>query len=262
MISFARIFTLGSLLGLSAYAHAQGEAAEDKWQFEFTPYLFGIGLNGSVGIDDVTADVDFTTDELLKHLTNAFMGTFEARKGWWLLDVDAIYTKLKDENTGAWQGPGGIGSATGTLEAKLSDQIYQLTLGYRAIDARTKLDVFGAARYTQLDTTLSLTVTTGGLLPGGSTSISEGVSWWDPVIGVRVIVPIAEHWSLLGYGDIGGSSSGSDRTYQLIAGVNWQLSETFAAKFGYRYLYQDYQQNNFVWDMTLQGYYLGLGIRF
>ncbi|MCK7577560.1 MAG: hypothetical protein MZV65_18315 [Chromatiales bacterium] len=41
----------------------------------------------------------------------------------------------------------------------------------------------------------------------------------DPVIGIRVIAPFAEHWSFVGYADIGGFGMGSDITYQVIAGV-------------------------------------------
>jgi len=82
------------------------------------------------------------------------------------------------------------------------------------------------------------------------------------VIGIRFIAPFAEHWSFVGYADIGGFGVGSDVTYQVIAGVNWQFSRTFAAKAGYRYFYQDYENNGFVWDMTSDGFYAGLGIGF
>jgi hypothetical protein len=75
-------------------------------------------------------------------------------------------------------------------------------------------------------------------------------------------VPLAERWSFVGYADVGGFGVGSDVTYQTIVGVNWQLSKTFATKFGYRYMYQDYAKDNFVWDMAAHGFYLGLGIGF
>jgi opacity protein-like surface antigen len=75
-------------------------------------------------------------------------------------------------------------------------------------------------------------------------------------------MPFAEHWSAMLYGDIGGFGVGSDITYQAIAGVNWQFAQHFSAKLGYRYLYQDYENNGFVWKMAAYGPYLGLGIRF
>jgi hypothetical protein len=123
--------------------------------------------------------------------------------------------------------------------------------------------VLGAARYTQLDTELNLTVTTGSpQLPDGSRSISGTESWWEPVIGVRVLVQLTEAWTLVGYADIGGFGIGSDLTFQLLAGVNWQLFKVVSAKAGYRYFYQNYQNNGFVWDMTASGFYLGAGFRF
>jgi opacity protein-like surface antigen len=51
--------------------------------------------------------------------------------------------------------------------------------------------------------------------------------------------------SLVGYADIGGFGAGSDLTYQLLVGVNWQFAKSATAKAGYRYLYQDYEHDGF-----------------
>lgn len=252
---------LVSIAGPSAFAQSE-PATPDTWQFEVTPYLFGSALSGTTGVGNVTADVDASFGDLLENLDSGFMAMFEARKGAWGFGFDGVYFRLKDQKTSSWQGPAGIGSATGELETTMTEQIYQLAVSYRLVNAPTKLDLVGAARYTQLDTDLNLVVTTGPLLPGGTRSLSAQESWWDPVIGIRVIAPFAERWSFVGYADIGGFGVGSDITYQAIAGINWQLSETFAAKAGYRYFYQDYDNDGFVWDMAAHGLYLGLGIGF
>jgi opacity protein-like surface antigen len=57
-------------------------------------------------------------------------------------------------------------------------------------------------------------------------------------------------------------AGGSDLTYQVIAGANWEFSEGYTAKVGYRILSWDYENNGTVWDMTASGMYMGLGIRF
>jgi len=257
---------LGTTLALALQMPAAAQTAEssdtDAWQFEITPYVLGAGLNGTVGIGSVTANVDMSFSDLLDNLDSGFMALFEARKGRWTFAVEGIYFKLKGEGADSWQGPNDT-TGTASLEATVTEQLYQLSAGYRVLDERTKVDVIGAARYTQLDTKLNLTLTTGSpLLPDGSRSISGAESWWDPVIGVRVLVPLAEAWTLVGYADIGGFGVGSDLTYQLLAGVNWQLSKVVSAKVGYRYLYQDYTNDGFVWDMTASGFYLGAGFRF
>jgi opacity protein-like surface antigen len=263
--SFAAIL-LGTTLALAVQANAAAQTEEpgaaDAWQFEITPYLFAAGMSGKTGIGSVTANVDMSFDDIRKNLDQGFMALFEARKGPWTYGLEGVYFKLKDEGAKSWDGPLG-GTGTGTLEATMTEQLYQLTAGYRVLDEHTKVDVLGAARYTQLDAGLNLTVTTGpSLLPDGSNSISGKQSWWDPVIGARVLVPIADAWTLVGYADFGGFGAGSDSTYQLLAGVNWQFSRSVNAKAGYRYLYQDYQNGSFVWDMTSSGFYLGAGFRF
>ena len=242
---------------------AAPEGGEPKtWQFEFTPYLFAAGLNGKTGMNRVTADVDMSFDDILNNLDSAFMGLFEVRKGPWSFGIEGVYFKLNNEKTSSWQGPQGD-TGSGTLEATMTEQIYQLSAGYRLADDRVKVDLMGAARATLLDTELNLIVTTGSsLLPDGSYSTSASKSWWDPVMGVRVLVPLAEKWTAVGYADIGGFGVGSDLTYQLLAGVNWQFSRVVSAKIGYRYLYQDYEDDDFVWDMTASGFYLGFGFRF
>jgi hypothetical protein len=262
---FATIL-LGAIFSLAvpAPASAQTETVTDtdKWQFEITPYIFAAGMNGKTGIGSVTSNVDMSFDDILKNLDQGFMALFEARKGPWTYSLEGVYFKLKDEGAKSWQGPLGS-SSTGSLEATMTEQLYQLTAAYRVLDEHTKVDVLGAARYTQLDTELNLVVSSSGsLLPGGSNSISGTENWWDPVIGARVLVPLADAWTLVGYADYGGFGVGSDPTYQLLAGVNWQFSKSVNAKAGYRYLYQDYKNNNFVWDMTSSGYYLGAGFKF
>jgi len=260
------VIFIGTVIAFAVHAPAAAQTAgpgdTDAWQFEITPYLFAAGMNGKAGVGPVTANVDMSFDDIRKNLDQGFMALFEASKGPWILGLEGVYFKLKDEGAKSWQGPQGS-TGTGTLEATMTEQLYQLTAGYRVLDEHTKVDLLGAARYTQLDAGLNLTVATGlPLLPDGSNNISGTENWWDPVIGARALVPLADAWTLVGYADFGGFGVGSDSTYQLLAGVNWQFAKSVNAKAGYRYLYQDYNNNNFVWDMTSSGFYLGAGFRF
>jgi len=248
--------------GLAATPARSAEPSTDAWQFEVTPYVFGAGLRGTTGVGPVTADIDSSFGDIMKHFDSGFMAAAEARKGPWALAFDGVYFRLKDQATRSWQGPAGIGSATGDLQATVSQLVYQLAVGYRVLDTSKKLDVIGAARFTRLDTELDLVTTTGPLLPGGTRSLSGSADWWDPVIGARILLPFAEHWTFMGYADVGGFGVGSKITYQLIAGVNWEFAKSFTAKLGYRYMYQDYDKNNFLWDMAAHGAYVGLGIGF
>lgn len=237
------------------------QSSSEQWQFEVSPYLFASALDGTVGFNGVTADVDASFSDLFEYVDSAFMGVFEARKGKWGFGIDLVYTKLENQKTFGWSGPGGIGGGDGQLLVTMTQQVYTPMVAYRYMDDKTKLDVIGGARYTQLDTDIDLTLTPV-FLPGGARSASTSESWWDPVIGVRVLHPFADKWSFLGYADIGGFGVGSDLTYQVMAGANWYFGKKFNAKMGYRYLYWDYEDNGFIWDMAMHGLYLGLGYKF
>ena len=245
--------------------HAQPVMAEssdnkDSWQYEVTPYLFAAGMNGTLGVRGVESDLDMSFSDIWDRLDKAFMLLFTAQKGDWVFGFDGMYIDLEDEQTSSWQGPLG-NTNTAQLNADVTQQVYALTAGHRILDNKTRLDVLGLARYTSLDAAMKLALTTGAdLLPDGSRSVDRKESWWDIAVGVRFVAPFAKKWDFVGYADIG--AGGSDLTYQLLAGVNWQFTKMFSAKLGYRLFYQDYSKDDFKWDMTTSGAYLGLGIRF
>ncbi|MFZ5876338.1 MAG: hypothetical protein ACOYXU_08005 [Nitrospirota bacterium] len=246
-----------------AAQEAGADATREPWRFEVTPYFFAAGMDGSAGVGQVSGDVDMGVGDLLDRLDGAFMGTVEARKGRLGLLFDGMYVHLKDESTRSWQGPGGIGTSTGELTTNVTQNLYNLAVARRVVDDEgATADLIVGARYTSLDTRLDLVFTTGGLLPGNVASIDDQQSWWDPIFGFRLLVPFAEHWASLWYADLGGFGMGSDLTAQGIVGVNWAFAKHFSAKFGYRYIFQDYSDDGFVWDMATHGLYAGVGIKF
>jgi opacity protein-like surface antigen len=236
------------------------DSSNDEWRFEITPYLFAAGLDGTVEMRGVPVDVDMSFSDVWERLDKAFMLYSTARKGDWVYALDIFYFSMDDEKASSWQGPLG-GSNTAQLNVDVTQQVYALSVGYRILNEKTKVDLLALARYTSLDTTMQLALTTGSdLLPDGSRSVSREEDWWDAGVAIAVLVPIAKKWDFLGHADI--AAGGSDLSYQLLAGVNWQFSHTLSVKFGYRYFYQDYQKDDFKWDMATSGAFAGLGIKF
>jgi hypothetical protein len=52
------------------------------------------GLNGTVGIDGATTDVDLPISTILDHLNMTFQTSFAAQKGRWEVAADIFYVKL------------------------------------------------------------------------------------------------------------------------------------------------------------------------
>lgn len=239
------MLTLGCV-GL-ACSHAVAAAEPDGWQYELTPYLLASAMDGTVGVGANTIPVDMSFSDIWDNLDAGFMGIFTAQKGPWTFAAEGVYMKLAAEVTGP---------VLGVVSADVTNSLYvaQGSVGYRVLDERTKVDVLGALRWTKLDVDMAITGPLNTLNVGGDES------WTDAVVGVRVLHPLADRVTLFGYADVGGG--GSDLTYQLMGGVNWEFARDFTAKLGYRYLSWDYDDNGVVWDMAASGPYLGLGIRF
>ena len=259
----ARHATIVCVACLGVGLAQEGLAADtDPWQFEVTPYFLAAGLDGTVGVRGVEADLDVSFNDIWDSLDSAFMGMFTAQKGPWTFELETVYLKLEDQGAKGVTGPFGKVSVGGALELTTELTILQGSVGYRVLDDATKVDLIGALRYTDIDVDMDVSITTtpGIVFPGGAASVSGSESWTDAVVGARVLQPVADNVALVGYADVGGG--GSDLTYQLIGGVNWTFRKGFTSKLGYRYLSWDYEDDGTKWDVAASGLYLGLGIQF
>jgi len=242
---------------------AQTTAAQlGGWQFEVTPYFWGAGMRGDVqlgSLPKISTDVSFS--DILDVLDFGIMGAFEARKGRWGMLFDAIYMKLETDATASRTGAGPVG-ATATADANLEmkQTLLAAAASYRAVEGRSPVDVFGGLRYFKIEA--SADINASFFAQTGTVSRSGDVDWVDPYIGARILYPVSDRWTLVGYGDIGGFGVGSDFTWQALAGVNYHFSKSLSGKLGYRYLSVDYDKDGFLYDMASYGLYLGVGFRF
>ena len=138
---FVFLVACSLLVGLLTAPGLQAQestASKNKWQFELTPYFLAAAMNGEVGAGNVEADIDMSFEDIWNNLDMGLMGAFEVRKGPWIFAIDAVYFRLKDEETKSWTGPGGIITANGDVEATLTQQLYQGSVGYRVYDQKPR----------------------------------------------------------------------------------------------------------------------------
>lgn len=100
------------------------------------------------------------------------------------------------------------------------------------------------------------------LRDGLDTSFSLDEQWWDPYVGFRAQWNINHAFYLKAKADIGGFGIGSDLTWQASGALGCQISRHIYAELGYRYLYTDYDKNNFVYKVTQSGVEITAGINF
>ena len=90
----------------------------------------------------------------------------------------------------------------------------------------------------------------------------DSVDWIDPFVGVIYSPALTKRVSLSLRGDIGGFGIESERALNAEAMLRYQFSKTFSFKFGYRYIEVEFKENDFIYDISLDGFQFGLGIRF
>jgi hypothetical protein len=255
---------IAAALGLApAVARAQSTgSAGGGWSFELTPYLWGAAMSGEVGAGSLPMiNVDMSFSEILDNLDAGLMGAFEARNGRWGLLFDGIYMKLAASGTASRTGGGPVGATlTANAEVEFAQTMYAAAVAYRATEGRASLDVIGGLRYAKLEAEAQ--IDGSFFAQTGTAARSAEKDWVDPYVGLRSRQPLAERWTFVGYADIGGFGVGSDFTWQVAAGFDYEFSKAIAGKFGYRYLSVDYDNDGFRYDMANSGLYLGLGIRF
>jgi hypothetical protein len=246
------------LCAVCAPAVAQGGGSEG-WKFEFTPYVWGAGMDGTVRIENrpqAGLAVQQSFSDIFKILDVAAMGAIEARKDRWGVLADAVYFRVADK--GSITGP--LGFASLSAKGKVTQQMFTAAGAYRVNDGPSGVDVVGGLRAMSIKWDVNVTASVP-VLPPGTRRLTQTKDWVDPFIGVRAQHALDERWTLVGHLDVGGFGAGSDFAVHSVLSANYAFTPTYIGKVGFRYLQVDYDKRGFQYDMTNAGLLLGLGIR-
>jgi hypothetical protein len=248
--------TLASAFGGTAEPIVTPEpsAAPSAWEFRIEPYGWLTSLDGTVGILNQTADLNAGFDDIWDVLDFAAAMQIELRNGCWGIIADGFYSDLSQDFTP----PTGL-HTDGNFE--MQQFLGELYAAYRFNESPAGfLDAYAGFRYTYLSNDL----TAKAINPRVDNDIDASASkdWIDPIIGLRGQWNINEKWFLAGKGDIGGFGVSSDLTWSLLATVGYHFTENVHMELGYRYLYTDFEDGGFTYDIDQAGIYTGFGVRF
>jgi len=256
----ARLLMASLLVGsaLPAAAQSTDEQAGDRWVIRIAPYLWATSLDGNAEVKGVKADVDVAFSDILKDLSLAGMLLADVQKGNFGLAVNGVFARLSPDD-----------SVNG-VKIKTTADLVQLGVApyYRVVDWTYRTTASGTPmrlivepeagfRFTYLRAELDVR--------NGGPSVDDSESWVDPIIGSRFGIDLADNWNLTAEGNVGGFGVGSDLAWNVQGFVGYKTSvfgvpTTLAA--GYRALHQDYDHNNFKWDVTMYGPVIGAVLRF
>ena len=111
------------------------------WAFIIEPYLWGLGVDGTIGLERFDTHVDYNPVTVVKHLDWGIMAKGEVRKGKWGILGDGFFAQL----SASGDPPGPLYN---NANIKLQQGMAELALAYRIIDDRRGfLDIYAGARY-------------------------------------------------------------------------------------------------------------------
>ena len=232
---------------LLAGSPAGAQSGTGGWEFAIAPYLVAAGMDGTMTVKGLEADVDVPFDTILENLDMAAMVHFEMRNDRWVLSSDLVYMDLE----------GSTDAAAGTATASVTETLFEVAGGYRLSPAVTLL---AGARLVDL----GIGIRYAG--PNLDREAEASKSWVDPIVGVHVTAPLSERWWLGLHGDVGGFGVGSDLAWQTYANIGFRASDLVSVVAGYRAIDIDYQEGSghglFRYDVLTAGPQIGVAFTF
>lgn len=218
----------------------------EAWSVRLIPYAWLSGMEGTVGVGNAPrAKIDKSVSDILDELEAAFFIVGSATQGRLRLAGDFSWVELEDAGTL----PNG-GAVSVTTESFTGNAI----IGYQVdIEAPAHVEPVAGVRWYRQENTLTI--------PGLAKASDEQL-WADPIVGLRIAVSVTDEITFALEGDIGGFGVGSDYTWQVQPVIGWQFAEAWSSYLGYRYLAIDYDDDDFLYDVSIQGLLLGMGYRF
>lgn len=274
------VFLMAAALAISAVPVA-AQTANDRWTYSLQPYVWLPGVKANLNYGPPPAggnspNVTMDTGQLLEAVDMAAMMTGEARKGRWLVGLDAMYLDLGhlDSRVASVDfnpGSGPVNVSTANLNAggatDMSGTLLTLTGGYAVInEKRNSMDVIAGLRYFRMHahTDWSLSAVVAG--PGGSAAFTrtgaadKSDDVWAGIVGMKGRMMLGgSDWFINYYADIGSGSSA--RTWQASGGIGYAFKWGDAV-LDYRTLHYDVGGQNLIDKLTLSGLSVGARFRF
>ena len=247
MSSKSLIALLGAVVVTLAVPQAAAQSGSNDWEFAIVPYLVAAGMDGSITVKGIEADVDVPFSDIIDNLDFAAMVHFDMRNDHWVLMSDLFYVDLEGSNN----------IALGTATVAVQQTLFEVAGGYRVSPIVTLL---AGARWVDLENRIRYT---GQIL---DEEVSAGKSWIDPFVGAHLMTPLSERWWFGARGDIGGFGAGSDLAWQAYADIGFRASKVVSIILGYRAIDMDYEDGSgrdlFRYDMLIAGPQIAVAFSF
>lgn len=255
--------TLLGILCLSSAATAQSlePAPGNVWRHSITPYLFlPLSTTGTSTVDGSSADLDLDLSEVLDLLQGAASLRYEGWRGDYGVIVEGYYVRLGLDET--LPGPIGADIDVDVRQSFVSLQgAYRFAKGTTADGRNYAVDASAGVRWNRIKQDIDISAGPGAASLGGTED------WFEPVVGLRYAVEVADDWTFGTRAELSGFGVGGDELqYVVLAGFDWQAWENTSLRIGYQFYGIDFSTDRsageFAYQIDQHGPYLGVTFNF
>lgn len=210
---------LASFLVFSGNAWAQDS---EDWDWKLAPYLWTVGIDGSVTIGSIEQDMDISFSDILSDFEVGGSLYGELGKGHHAVHFDYTYLRLRPDPNPLPTPPF---PADSTMATKMTINIFEPAYNYRFGGANGNVALVLGARYLDIEVRMTPELALPEQLPElpieGPFPLEVGPSWWDYFVGIKTHQQISANWDFDFYGTIGGGDSD----------LPWTLQAMFSRRF-------------------------------
>jgi hypothetical protein len=153
-----------------------------------------------------------------------------------------------------------VAPIAGTEPGKIRDAVQQVVQSQEP-ELASAIRADAQAKVNQLEAQLTNQVA-GRVTSQLNRSFSFYDDWFDPLIGLRGRFNLSKAFYLTTESDVGGFGIGSDIAVQVYAALGCQITRNIFSEVGYRYLYDDFRDTNFLYQLSLHGAQITVGLNF
>ena len=230
------------------------EEDEKNWHFAIAPYFWLAGLDGTMAIGPIEADVNPGFSDIWENLEFAFALYGEARYKRFGLAVDWLTLRMKLEGTRPL-----IGNAEASVKVEPKFNILETSFIYSVTyTEKWSIDLLLGVRTWSLDNRFELQVANQNPV------IEANKTWVDPIVGFKAVGLPHPRWPINARFDMGGFGVGSDFSMNFMIGGGYHFAKHWTVLLQYRTLSANYKDGRpgtgdyFKFDATMQGPLLGI----
>ncbi len=250
-----RRLTLGALWVILSLI--QPAAAADEWAFQLSPYAWLAGMKGNTGKlpDGTPVYTEVSPSDVVEDVEATLMLIFNANRGAHGIYTDIFFADIQSDEE-VLPPPVDL-----SLKVRAKNTVVSVAYQYQFFRSEAaSAELMVGARYWDTEAQLNFKGG-GGLLEGQRLSSSD--SWVDPLLGIKGSFPLGDsRFYFVGGGAIGGFNVGSDWFYEVSGAVGYRWTDSIATAVGYRLFDVDYDNDDFLYDITQQGWQIGLSWSF